>query len=768
MKFSPERASGMLRSLGARGAIVGTVALTAAVVVACHGPKRRSFSVQTVPAVTYVSGNGSTNAGTTTRFDVKENVLRSFKGGANEGIAIALDGTAYHVASSRNAGIGNPLGGAFGKIRVVQRIRERDRQNNDAFDANQDRDILLDSACSKPTAISPRGIALVHSGGFVLVALNAIASSPAQSPRIVVYGTSSAGNVPPVSATTNLGGAPWDLAYDQQHDRLFIARTDGAIAVYDNYAGGSATTAAFRGADAPDRVIIADYSDFLNPVPSRSTSPSEVNFHGIAYDPEGDRIIVSDVGLAASPSDGKIVVFAQASTIGTPGGAMVKPQTVISGNNTLLGNPVDIALLGKTLYIAEKSNNKVLIYNDVFGRRGDTPADRSVAQTAPEAVFVETLLPAANFNDVSDLGNSDSTDGLMIVSNPKNGATDNPPGTVAPEGSVTHHRQLGFTDTPDSFNLLGNLLNNDPNARNLQNSSFDGNGDGFFTFDDGSTGGILVVNRMSNSRVPGISNNFLTRTRDRIISGSKTKLVTPKGIEISNKRGLIIVAEKTGVADSFVPNSPVFPRILAFSTSASGNVDPILETANTGRGAPWDLDYDPTNDRLFVSSTAGEILVYDNYSEQGGKNGPDRVIIPSGGNKLALFPTMNLHGIVFVDGQDVAIVTDVGDAANATDGRIYVISGVSTASGNVTVDAVIAGSSTLLGNPVDCAFNGSSLFVAEKSNSFVLRFDGILTTSGGNVAPSVSTAKDSPASPESVTLIPTTIGGGPATPTMVR
>ena len=54
----------------------------------------------------------------------------------------------------------------------------------------------------------------------------------------------------------------------------------------------------------------------------------------------------------------------------------------------------------------------------------------------------------------------------------------------------------------------------------------------------------------------------------------------------------------------------------------------------------------------------------------------------------------------------------------------------------------------MLGNPVDLAFDGSRLYVAEKANGMLLRFDGL---AGGDRAAEFAVGA---IAPESVALVP--------------
>ena len=157
-----------------------------------------------------------------------------------------------------------------------------------------------------------------------------------------------------------------------------------------------------------------------------------------------------------------------------------------------------------------------------------------------------------------------------------------------------------------------------------------------------------------------------------------------------------------------------------------------------------------------MALTDGTVAVFDDYLANQGAEDPDRIITPTIGGSAITAPT-NLHGIVYVADRKTLIVSDVGSGAVGTDGKLYVIEKADRADGNTDVavsidngDGTTVGN-TQLGNPVDIAFDGSSLYVAEKSQDQVLRFDNILSSPGGDVTPDASYAQTKP---ESVVLLP--------------
>lgn len=250
----------------------------------------------------------------------------------------------------------------------------------------------------------------------------------------------------------------------------------------------------------------------------------------------------------------------------------------------------------------------------------------------------------------------------------------------------------------------------------------DGQGDAFLTRNGAQS--VAHYSRQGQGlRNGGTGNgNF-----DRLIGGA---LNDPKGLDIVDSRGLIFIAD---VGDSSVDVIGKY-----------GNGTPIHTT--TTAAPPWDVDYDPINDRLYVALTNGTVEVYDGYLAGANPSTatPDRTITVTGAT--------NLHGIVHDAANDVLLLSDVGAVTMGanTDGSLYVVNNASTATGATAPAITIAGAATLLGNPVDVAYDGTNLYVAEKTQNRVLRFDNIRASAGGDIAPSQQITVENP---ESVSLI---------------
>ena len=664
----------------------------------------------------YLSNNGPDNAGDVDTFDEAFNFKDTFVSGNNEGVDLDVLGNLYHAGDGDNGP----------SIRIVAQIRNRD--DGGTYQDNVDREIKGD----KTGLVAPKGFDIADKAGYLIVA--DFGADP-NSGNLKVFGTAADGNVAPV-ATTSLNVKPWDVSYDEDGDRLFVALTDGTIAVFEKYLGrddrndnrGRGNDRSF-GSDGPDRII--------TPVDDRGSKIS-TNIHGIFFVGDKGSLVVTDVGDATVNDDGSIYVFNDVNNGRGRSSSNLQPDRVIRGPATMLGNPVDVIVNGDEARVAEKARDLLLIFDDIFdGDSGNVAPDVMVDETKPESLVAEDADFQLTNPDVTDVDDADTMlDGIFATSNTPEA------GSRGRSNRDDGNEFLVKLDTNLSSSIRAEFDTRDATA-NPENITFDLSGDAYVTFDNGMTpsqGGILVVNRLASSR----DGDSYDPSRDRTIQGDQTGLVAPKGLDVVSAKGLAIVAD---FGDK---------NVKVFSTQTGGNVAPLYVTSDLGSDARsvWDLDYDPGNDRLFVAATDGTVLVYDDYTDGRGAGGPTRVITPTVNGSKA---SVNLHGVVHVSSAagysgDVLILSDVGDAASNADGQLFTLEDAGTASGNVAVRAQIGGPNSTLGNPVDITFDGDNLYVAEKTKDTVLRFDNILNQTGQkDVSPDKSVKVDNV---ESVALEP--------------
>ena len=281
----------------------------------------------------------------------------------------------------------------------------------------------------------------------------------------------------------------------------------------------------------------------------------------------------------------------------------------------------------------------------------------------------------------------------------------------------------------------------------LEYIDFDAQHGAYITFDDGpdetAPGGVMVVDNFLNR-----ADGSFDASKDRLITGATTGLTTPKDLNVADALGIVIVADFDGA------------KVATFDRQAEGDAAPLFVTTNLGvtdagePRRPWGVAFSAPDDRLFVGGTDGTVLVFDDYLINRGANGPDRVITPTVNGERA---SANVHDVAYLADEDVLIASDVGSATTAdqpdfaADGKIFVIENASAADGLTEVRLQIAGPSTLLGNPVGVAFDGTHLFVTERTKDAVLRFDDVLTLTGAqDLAPSGAVTV---AQPEAVAVV---------------
>lgn len=179
-------------------------------------------------------------------------------------------------------------------------------------------------------------------------------------------------------------------------------------------------------------------------------------------------------------------------------------------------------------------------------------------------------------------------------------------------------------------------------------------------------------------------------------------------------------------------------RLFIYTLSNSGFTLRNIITTNIRL---WGITF-KGNDLFAVADTTNELAVYTNFLS----NTTNMALNPT--KKIAIEGIVRTHGITYDVASDTMTLTDIGSATNTQDdGGLHVISGFNAkfnavangATMPVTGNQVrISGAATLLGNPVDVAFDSVNkmIFVAEAGNGGgrILGYDFVNST-GGNLTP---------------------------------
>ncbi len=303
----------------------------------------------------YISFDAGGDAGSTDVYSSDLSTRRStFNTGLNEGI-VAFNGTLNAV-------------GVIAGVATLRQISNFPDRGGMAYNAELDDEVMF------PTFREPKGIALAGVTRNQLIVGDAAAAEPGTDlPSLHLLTTLVGLANPRVVADipeSLAGGRTWDVAYDGTTDRLYAAMTNGTVAVYDTFTVRGTLAGVGGPLPAPSRTITPGR------VSGGQSSQVSVNLHGVSYDRASDSLVLSDVGMAASDSDGALFVIANASTAsdvatGT-GPAIVQPARMIAGPATRLGNPVDILLRDGNLFVAEKINGggQILRFNAIVTATG--------------------------------------------------------------------------------------------------------------------------------------------------------------------------------------------------------------------------------------------------------------------------------------------------------------------------------------------------------------------------------------------------------------
>lgn len=712
----------------------------------------------------YVTLNGEANARQVMRLnkpaptgddqpDYTLDMEYTFNSRENQGSAI--DGAGHFVNVGDGIGQGfnamgqaDPTQNAPGLITAC-RVELRGGDEGNAYDADLDRQIrgafnntgMPPSFQNNPGLVAPKGMVLIPEAGLAVIADFGTSASNA---RVRALGLSAHGNRSAVQSFST-PQRPWDVAYDAANDRLYVAFTNGTIGQYDNAALtlGAGTT--------PGLVSI------ITPVDAGSTKVS-VNLHGIVYEPESDSLIVSDVGDAMVDDDGQIFVL---SGVSERTNDRIVPSRTIAGAATQLGNPVDIVLNGRDLLVAEKAQDFVLVFEDILTETEVNAApDQSIAQVKPEslalAVVDETRVGVSDINDPNVANNLSQ----LLVS-------------IAAGNTIRVQRHDAETfGLQATFQIQGGGLEN----ISSQNVTVGLGGEVIvMTGDDldvinGPTGGFVAISGFLGDFVrpddPDDGDDFpgFEPNRDRRFSASTPNptIGFPRGVDLAPNLGVMFVA------DQDAGNVKVLSACGNGAVLDTLNVESVTSGETDVDDPPWDVDYDPEAGDLYVAMTNGRLAVFRGIDNRIGTN-PDYSFVVELESLVDGVPEevgQNLHGVEFVDlgGDAVLILSDVGDANAAgdddddadelpfnQDGKIFILRGARSLGTTKEVNVTISGVNAGLGNPVDIAFDGANLWVAEKANQQVLRFDNILSSAGGEIAPSASFPAGSV---ESISLVP--------------
>lgn len=232
----------------------------------------------------------------------------------------------------------------------------------------------------------------------------------------------------------------------------------------------------------------------------------------------------------------------------------------------------------------------------------------------------------------------------------------------------------------------------------------------------------------------------LDRTHNKIVSysgvlealqdgGTPTKVAEStsdfvNGREITVDNGMLIVAQDASADNGNVNQFVVYD---ISKSSQISYVKTIMVDINL-----WGMDMMGSS-MIAIVDNSDSVAVFNNFLNNADGSTAQADVYVSIENLV------RTHGIHYVSGSDMMLLTDVGDAASATDGGIVIINGW-TSKMNMGVipegeQIRIYGPNSKLGNPVDIAYNptGNMIYIAERKNEIFLSF--MMPSASGDMDP---------------------------------
>lgn len=231
---------------------------------------------------------------------------------------------------------------------------------------------------------------------------------------------------------------------------------------------------------------------------------------------------------------------------------------------------------------------------------------------------------------------------------------------------------------------------------------------------------------------------------DDLVSGSvinvgvtgTSDMMSPREVAVNGN--LFVVADNADVdGDTNTPDG----RLYVY-TMSNGSFS--LRNVITTNFKLWGITFNG-NDLYAVVDATNELAIFTNFLSN------TSTTTLSASKRIVIEGIVRTHGITYDAGSDVLVMTDIAEASNGQDdGGFHVIENFTnklnaTSNGGILAlssQTRVAGSSTLLGNPVDVAYDADSqtVYIAEAGNGGgrILAFNNI--GAGGNLTPFFNSA----------------------------
>lgn len=309
---------------------------------------------------------------------------------------------------------------------------------------------------------------------------------------------------------------------------------------------------------------------------------------------------------------------------------------------------------------------------------------------------------------------------------------DNATPIVVPSGEEPSNSELYTSNNSDGNIMIYNVTDLDNvSSKSLLTTSLAADG----IYYDSSTDMAVQASR-SNLGLEGfldISLNDSGISIDIDVSGS-ADMESPREVAVN---GNFYVVADNADADG----NPLTADGRLYIYEKSGTSFTLRNTITTDIKL-WGITF-KGNDLYAVVDTTGDLAVYTNFLTN------DADVSLSASKRITIEGIVRTHGITYDASSDTMILTDIGDAGNTDDDGGFQVITAFTSKFNATSNGGtlsaseqvrVSGSSTMLGNPVDVAYQASTgtVFIAEAGNGGgrILAYNNIGT--GGNITPTLN------------------------------
>ncbi|CAD0009938.1 hypothetical protein [Flavobacterium chungangense] len=312
------------------------------------------------------------------------------------------------------------------------------------------------------------------------------------------------------------------------------------------------------------------------------------------------------------------------------------------------------------------------------------------------SVFLVLLFTSCDNNDSND-NNSVKAESTLVTSSNTS-------------GKITYMDLLSTTSTVKSFTI----------------ASLDAEGISYNSESDA----VIVASRSNNKleTYSGIKSAIKAGTDNLTLS-----LSSLTG-EFTNARETAVSGDIVVVAQDQLASNGMVNKLFVYKKSPTGFA---LQKTFTTDFKLWGIHING-NDLYAVVDLTGDIVLFKNFmSNVSGTIAATKRVTIAG--------LVRTHGITYSASDDVMILTDVASASSGTDGGLVVIKNFSSVFNSTAAAGTIAltnqirvyGSNSLLGNPVDVAYDNvtKKIYVAERLNAGGEVLTYSFPTTSGDFAP---------------------------------